>query len=211
MTSFYHPDYLATVAAEQAAPTTAAPQPPIDYGFNESQIARGIRSAVGATKAGLIGYGASAAELVGADETAQRWYAQALAEQQQAELDAPRVHSIRQVMESENPWGAGVDYAAGKVGEFLPYLALGAGAGMLGRAAGTAVGIGRGLRGTVEGHRVILGNPAMITGSANGNSTRSSVENDDSPMPRDASTRRGSTPSRPVTVFAMIGSASASS
>ncbi len=43
--------------------------------------------------------------------------------------------------------------------------------------------------------------PATITGSASGSSMRTKVDHADMPMPRDASTNRGSTPSSPVTVL----------
>ncbi|SKV93808.1 Uncharacterised protein [Mycobacteroides abscessus subsp. abscessus] len=49
--------------------------------------------------------------------------------------------------------------------------------------------------------------PATMTRNANGSSTRIRVERADIPIPRAASTRRVSTPSRPITVLATMGSA----
>ncbi len=114
---------------------------PYELGGNalgESQIARGIRSAFGSAKAGLQGYGASIADVLGAQQTAQDWYANANATAQQAELDAPRVRTIGAAMESP---GNLVDYAAGKFGEFAPYLLAGGVAGLVGRGVGAVAGL----------------------------------------------------------------------
>ena len=116
-------------------------EPNYGYGGNESQIVRGLRSAFTGAKAGLQGFGASAADALGAHQTAEDWYANAEANQRLAEAQGPRVRTIRQITEGNNPIGDTIDYAAGKVGEFGPYMALGAGAGMVARGAGAVAGL----------------------------------------------------------------------
>ena len=107
------------------------------FSSNESQIMRGIRSAYGGAKAGLQGYGASIADVLGARDTAEDWYANAAANARQAELDGPRVSTLGQI----NNLGDVVDYGAGKFGEFLPYMALGGAAGLVGRGLGAVAGL----------------------------------------------------------------------
>jgi hypothetical protein len=110
---------------------------PRGLGLGQTQIARGIQAAYGGAKAGLQGYGASIADALGAQQLAQEWYANANANAQQAELDAPRVRTIGAI---QNPNDV-LDYGLGKVGEFAPYLVLGGGLGLLGRGVGAAAGL----------------------------------------------------------------------
>lgn len=132
--------YLApyTGQYEDAAPSLGRVA---DYSNNESQIARGIRSAFSGAKASLQGFGGMGAELVGADEYAQQLYADAVASQQAAEAQAPRVRTIRQVMESDNPLSSGVDYLAGTVGQVAPYMLLSGAGALIGRGAGLALSL----------------------------------------------------------------------
>ena len=137
----------------------AQPLPPVvsDYSNNESQIARGIRSAFSGAKASLQGFGGMGAELVGADEYAQQLYADAVASQQAAEAQAPRVRTIRQVMESDNPLSSGVDYLAGTVGQVAPYMLLSGAGALIGRGAGLAGGLRAGLSGEALAARAATG------------------------------------------------------
>ena len=153
----------ARMAAEGVQPydgePVAQPLPPVvsDYSNNESQIARGIRSAFSGAKASLQGFGGMGAELVGADEYAQQLYADAVASQQAAEAQAPRVRTIRQVMESDNPLSSGVDYLAGTVGQVAPYMLLGGTGALIGRGAGLAGGLRAGLSGEALAARAATG------------------------------------------------------
>ena len=137
----------------------AQPLPPVvsDYSNNESQIARGIRSAFSGAKTSLQGFGGMGAELVGADEYAQQLYADAVASQQAAEAQAPRVRTIRQVMESDNPLSSGVDYLAGTVGQVAPYMLLSGAGALIGRGAGLAGGLRAGLSGEALAARAATG------------------------------------------------------
>ena len=145
-----------TVSLYPVPPQALIPQPeptayefdtPRGLGLGQTQIARGIQAAYGGAKAGLQGYGASIADALGAQQLAQEWYANANANAQQAELDAPRVRTIGAI---QNPNDA-LDYALGKVGEVAPYLIAGGGLGLLGRGVGAAAGL-RGAQLARAGH-----------------------------------------------------------
>ena len=148
--------YAGTAPYQPVAPV-AASGPVFDYGGSDSQIARGIRSAFSGAKASLQGFGGMGAELVGADEYAQQLYADAVASQQAAEAQAPRVRTIRQVMESDNPLSSGVDYLAGTVGQVTPYMLLGGAGGLVGRGVGLASGLRAGLSGEALAARAATG------------------------------------------------------
>jgi len=149
--------YIAPYTGEYSAPATPALGRIADYSGADSQIVRGIRSAFQGAKAGLQGFGGMGAELLGADEYARRMYEAAAASEQLAAEQGPRVRAIRQVMESENPLSAGVDYLAGTVGQVTPYLLLGGAGALAGRGLGLAGGLRAGLSGEALAARAASG------------------------------------------------------
>ncbi|MBP7638174.1 MAG: hypothetical protein KBA18_09895, partial [Kiritimatiellae bacterium] len=112
-----------------------------------SQVARGFRSALTGAKSAVQSYGGQLAELVGAEQAAQEMNQAAIENAALAEQQAPRVRTVRQVMEGGNYIDDGLDYAAGVVGQAVPYLALGTAGGLLGRGAGLASGMRAGMTG----------------------------------------------------------------
>lgn len=125
-----------------------------------SQVARGFRSALTGGKSALQSYGGQLAELVGAEQAAQEMNQAAIENAALAEQQAPRVRTVRQVMEGGNYVDDGLDYAAGVVGQAVPYLALGVAGGAVGRGAGLASGMRAGLGGEALAARAAAGGTA---------------------------------------------------
>lgn len=149
--------YIAPFTGEYPAENTPTLGRVADYGQYDSQIARGIRSAFTGAKSSLQGFAGMGAELLGAEDYARQLYDYALQNQRLAEEQGPRVRTIRQVMESENPLSAGVDYLAGTAGQTTPYLLLGGAGALAGRGLGLVSGLRAGLSGEALAARAATG------------------------------------------------------
>lgn len=144
----------------QVAPAAPAP---VEYPAGGSQVARGFRSALTGAKSAVQSYGGQLAELVGADQVAQAMNQSAIENAALAEQQAPRVRTVRQVMEGGDYLNDGLDYAAGVIGQAVPYLALGVAGGALGRGAGMVSGMRAGMTGDALAARAAT---AGTTGAA---------------------------------------------
>lgn len=145
----YAPSWMLTdpYAGEGPATVPAAPPAAPAYAYGGSQVARGFRSALTGAKSAVQSYGGQLAELVGADQAAQAMNQSAVENAALAEQQAPRVRTVRQVMEGGDYLNDGLDYASGVVGQAVPYLALGVTGGALGRGAGMVSGMRAGMTG----------------------------------------------------------------
>lgn len=145
----YAPSWMLTdpYAGEGPATVPAAPPAAPAYAYGGSQVARGFRSALTGAKSAVQSYGGQLAELVGADQAAQAMNQSAVENAALAEQQAPRVRTVRQVLEGGDYLNDGLDYASGVVGQAVPYLALGVAGGALGRGAGMVSGMRAGMKG----------------------------------------------------------------
>lgn len=158
----YAPSWMLTdpYAGEGPATVPAAPPAAPAYAYGGSQVARGFRSALTGAKSAVQSYGGQLAELVGADQAAQAMNQSAVENAALAEQQAPRVRTVRQVLEGGDYLNDGLDYASGVVGQAVPYLALGVAGGALGRGAGMVSGMRAGMTGEALAAR------AATTGAA---------------------------------------------
>jgi len=161
----YAPSWMLTdpYAGEGPATVPAAPPAAPAYAYGGSQVARGFRSALTGAKSAIQSYGGQLAELVGADQAAQAMNQSAVENAALAEQQAPRVRTVRQVMEGGDYLNDGLDYAAGVVGQAVPYLALGVAGGVVGRGAGLVSGMRAGVTGDALAARAAT---AGTTGAA---------------------------------------------
>jgi hypothetical protein len=136
---------------DDEVPTSALRDPIYSSGLAE-EFGRGVNSGLTGAHAGLRAVAGTVGEALGADQFAKNQYLRALELERQAQAEAPRVNSYKQV----NDLRSGAQYVTGLIGGSMPSMALGVGAGLGARTMAGAL-----LRGTAAQTPIEAGDVAL--------------------------------------------------